>query len=180
MVFVFLAEGFEEIEAITPIDLLRRAGIEVITVGVTGKEVTGGHNITVIADHLIEDVDPNGLEMIVLPGGNPGYINLEKNKSVNDYIEYCNDNNKYIAAICAAPSILGRLGLLEGKKATVYPGMEEELKGADYQKEEVVRDGKIITSRGAGTAIAFSGALIEALKGKEKAEEILNSIVYRQ
>lgn len=180
MVYVFLAEGFEEIEAITPIDLLRRAGVDVFSVGVTGKEVTGSHGITVVADITVDEANPGQLDMIVLPGGNPGYINLEKNKTVLELIDFCLENNKYVAAICAAPSILGRLGILEGKEATVYPGMEDQLKGAKVETKEVVVDGKIITSRGAGTAIAFSGALIEALVGKEEADKVLNSIVYRQ
>lgn len=180
MVYIFLATGFEEIEAITPIDLLRRAEIEVTSVGVTGKNVTGSHGIEVVADIEIDEFEPENLDMIILPGGNPGYINLEKNKVVTDLIEYCVQNKKYVAAICAAPSILGRLGVLEGKVATVYPGMEDELKGADVTKNEVAVDDNIITSRGAGTAIAFSGALIAALKGEKKAKEILDAIVYCQ
>lgn len=179
MVYVFLANGFEEIEAITPIDLLRRAGVDVTSVGVTGKTVEGSHKIKVDADITIDEVTTDGLEMIVLPGGNPGYKNLESNKTVVDYINFAKDNDLYVSAICAAPSILGRLGILEGKNATVYPGMEDELKGANYEKQEVVVDGKIITSRGAGTAIAFAGALIAALKGEDEAQAILDSIVYR-
>ena len=117
--------------------------------------------------------------MVVLPGGNPGYINLEKSAKVREAIEYTQKNDKYLAAICAAPSILGRMGILEGKNATVFPGMEDELKGANFDLKEVVQDGKIITSRGAGTAIPFAGKLIEVLKGEKKAKEILDSIVYQ-
>lgn len=180
MVYVLLAQGFEEIEAITPIDLLRRAEVEVITVGVTGKMVTGSHGITVEADITLDEVNPNGLELLVLPGGNPGFKNLEQNKVVQDLIDYCVNSNIYIGAICAAPSILGRMGILEGKKATVYPGMEDQLKGADVKNNEVVIDDKIITSRGAGTSIPFAAALISVLVGQEKADEILKSIVYKQ
>lgn len=181
MVYEFLAEGFEEIEAITPIDLLRRAGVEVTSVGVTGKEVTGAHSITVEADITIDDFEVgDDIEMIILPGGNPGYKNLESNNKVKQAIDYCFYNKRYVGAICAAPSILGRFGLLNGLRATVYPGMEDELIGAKYEKQEVVKDGYVITSRGAGTAIPFSAELITVMVNKEKAKEILDSIVYDQ
>ncbi len=181
MVYEFLAEGFEEIEAVTPIDLLRRAGVEVTSVGVTGKSVTGNHNITIEADMSIDDFEVgDDIDMVILPGGNPGYKNLEANNKVKQAIDYCFYNKRFVAAICAAPSILGRFGLLNGLRATVYPGMEDELIGAKFEKQEVVRDGKVITSRGAGTAIPFAAELITVLVNKEKAQEILNSIVYNQ
>ena len=176
MIYVFLAEGFEEVEAITPIDLLRRAGFKVITVGVTGKVVTGARGIPVTADITAENLSTDGLEMIVLPGGMPGTKNLAASPEVNSMIDYCVKNDIYTAAICAAPTILGNLGLLKGRRATCYPGMEEQLIGAEKVTDRVAVDGKFITSRGAGTAVDFSYALIDALGGNSSA--IANSIVW--
>ncbi len=178
MVYLLLAPGFEEIEAITPVDLLRRAGLEVTTVGIDAKMVRGAHGITVEADDVMDNVDFSDIDCLILPGGNPGFKNLERDDAVRDLITQVEATDKLLAAICAAPSILGRMGLLKGKKATVYPGMQDELKGADFVEEPVVVDGNIVTSRGAGTAIAFSGKLIELLKNKATAEEVLKSIVY--
>ncbi|WP_455528794.1 DJ-1 family glyoxalase III [Huintestinicola sp.] len=178
MIYVFLAQGFEETEAITPIDMLRRCGKEVITVGVTGKTVTGAHNIPVTCNITIDETVTDGLEMIVLPGGMPGTKNLAADKRVNDLIAYANNNGLLIGAICAAPSILGGLGLLNGKKAVCYPGFENALKGADVLTVPAVRDGNIITARGAGAALEFSEELITALFDRKTAEELAGNIIW--
>ena len=179
MIYVFLAEGFEETEAIAPIDMLRRAKQNVATVGVTGKVVTGSHGVPVNADITAEELKIGGdMEMIVLPGGMPGTLNEEASDIVQAAIDYCVENDRWIGAICAAPSILGHRGILRGKTAVCYPGFEERLAGARIGNGKVAVDGNITTSRGVGTAIAFAAALIEQLESKEKAEEIKKSIIY--
>ena len=181
MIYVFLADGFEETEAIAPIDILKRFGKEVVTVGVGGGKVTGAHGITVTADITDNDVImTDKVEMIVLPGGMPGTLNLEKSPVVQAAIKFCADNKKAIGAICAAPSIIGRLGLLSGKKATCFPGFEGELAGAQFVDEAAVRDGNIITSRGAGTATQFAAFLIEALLSKERADRLKAGIQWQE
>ena len=177
MIYAFLAEGFEETEAIAPIDILKRCGKEVVTVGVGGGEITGAHGITVVADITDSDmILTDKVEMIVLPGGMPGTLNLEKNEAVQAAIRYCADNDKYIGAICAAPSIIGKLGLLDGKKATCFPGFEQFLTGAEFTGDPVNIDGKIITARGAGVAVDFGLALAETLCGEAKADKIKRSL----
>jgi 4-methyl-5(b-hydroxyethyl)-thiazole monophosphate biosynthesis len=179
MVYVHLADGFEEIEALTVVDLLRRAGIETWTVSMTERlPVKGSHEIKVIADVLFEDAVYSNCDMIVLPGGNPGFKNLDAHEGLLEKIYSFNNQGKWLAAICAAPSVLGHAGVLEGKKATCYPGLEKELTGADFVTDPVVSDQKVITSRGASTAIAFALKIIEELKGKEKSEEIAKGILY--
>lgn len=179
MVYVFLAEGFEEMEAITPVDLLRRAGIAVTTVGIGGRMITGAHGITVEADREDAELILKDLDMIVLPGGNPGYKNLDASAAVEQALRQALEKDAYIAAICGGPTVLGHHGLLKGKRATVYPGLEGELTGADVVTDSpVVVDGKIITSRGAGTAVLFSAELIALLKGRATADEVLAAIVY--
>ena len=163
MVYFFIAEGFEEIEALCPLDLLRRAGVAVKTVGIGGDMIRGAHGITVQADipeGLYADAAP---EMVILPGGMPGTLNLEKNKTVSDFIDYAVKNNKLIAAICAAPSILGHKGLLEGKEATCFPGFENELDGATISDKYVVTDGNIITARGMGSAFVGTEHILLSL-----------------
>lgn len=178
---VFLAPGFEEIEGLTVVDILRRAGVEVVTVSISRqKEVTGSHNITVLADALFEEVDFDGLDGVVLPGGMPGTTHLGEHVGVNEIIRKFDRQEKLVAAICAAPSVLGKAGLLKARKAISYPGFEEDLLDAVITREEVVRDGHIITSRGMGTAIAFAMALTAYFMGQEKADEIGASIIYRQ
>jgi 4-methyl-5(b-hydroxyethyl)-thiazole monophosphate biosynthesis len=178
MIYVFLADGFEEIEAVSPIDLLRRSGKEVITVGVTGKIITGSHGIQVTADITPEQLKlDDNLEMIVLPGGMPGTLNLEKDSYVQKAIEFCSVNNRYIAAICAAPSILGHLGLLKGKTAVCYSGFEEQLVGASIGSDSVTADGNIITARGAGVAVKFGLKLVEKLVSPEVSEKLKDSIL---
>lgn len=173
MIYVFLANGFEETEAIAPIDILRRAELEVVTVGIGEEIITGSHGISVIPDITEVDFVPDEkLDMIVLPGGMPGTLGLEKSRTVGDAIDYCIKNDKYIGAICAAPSILGRKGLLEGKKATCFPGFEDFLLGAEYTGEAVVQDGMIITAKGAGVAVEFGLKLAEVMKSPASAAKI--------
>ncbi len=169
MIYVFLAEGFEEVEALAPVDVLRRAGFDVKTVGVTGKYVTGSHGIKVEADITTEQLDVNGLQAVILPGGMPGTLNLKADEKVKEYITYAAENNIIIGAICAAPSILGSMGLLKGKKAVCFPGFESELSGAEVVNMPTVRDGNIITAKGAGAALPFGFKLLEALTDTETA-----------
>lgn len=178
MVYVFLADGFEEIEAIAPIDLLRRAGKEVTTVGVTGKTVMGAHGITVTADITEDELTSfEGTEMIVLPGGMPGTLNEEKSAVVQAAIDCCCRNNIPMGAICAAPSILGHKGILDGKTAVCYPGFEQELTGASIGSTGVVTDGSITTARGAGVAVDFGLELVKVLCGEEKSQQIRAAII---
>lgn len=179
-VCVFLADGFEEIEGLTVVDLLRRAGIFVTTVSITGKlQIRGSHDICVQADKLFEEMDYEEQDMVVLPGGMPGTIHLEEHEGVKNVLEKYYEEKKYIAAICAAPSIFGKMGFLKERKATSYPSKEAELFGAELVKDSVVVSDFIITSRGLGTAIDFSLALIGLLLNKEKAEEIKDSVIYQ-
>lgn len=178
MIYVFLAQGFEETEAITPIDMLRRCGKEVVTVGVTEKTVAGSHNIPVVCDITIDEAVTDGLEMIVLPGGMPGTKNLAACSRVAELIKHCYENDILIGAICAAPSVLGEMGLLEGRKAVCYPGFENALRGAELLDVPAVRDGRIITARGAGAALEFSYELISALIDKNTAEKLAGNIVW--
>ena len=182
MVFLFLADGFEEIEALTPVDLLRRAGVEVVTVGVGGKTVTGSHGITVSADVGAEEAlamlaAGTIPEMIVLPGGMPGAATLDASPLVDTFIDAAEKANAYIAAICAAPMILGKRGLLRGRHATCFPGFEEYLEGAAYMDVHTVTDGRYITGRAMGAATEFALALIKVLKG-EGAADALRAAVF--
>lgn len=176
---VFMADGCEEIEALTVVDIARRAGIETAMISVSGKkEVTSSHNVTFKTDIPAEFMDYDMLDGIVLPGGMPGTLNLGANDYVQKTIADFAASGKLVAAICAAPSVLGEAGLLEGKNATCYPGFEDKLLGADASLAPVVRDGNIITSRGMGTAIPFSLEIVDYLLGAEKAEEIRKGIIY--
>ncbi len=177
MVYCFLADGFEEVEAIAPVDMLRRAGVEVKTVGVTGDVINGRHGIRVIPDIDIKDIilDDN-LEAVILPGGLPGATNLENSAYVQNAIDFAHAKGKYICAICAAPQILGHKCLLKGKQAIAYPGFEKELEGAIISEDYVVLDGNIITAKGAGVATEFGLKIVGALKGEALAEEIGNAI----
>lgn len=177
MTYVFLADGFEEIEALAPIDILRRASKQVTIVGVTGKTVTGAHGIKVSADVTIDEASRDDIEMVVLPGGLPGADNLQNSPEVREYIALANDTGAYIAAICAAPKILGALGLLKGKEAICYPGFENELKGAVISDKKVVCDGNIITAAGMGVAIDFALKLVELLVSSEASEKIRKGII---
>ncbi len=178
-VCVFLADGFEEIEGLTVVDLLRRAEVHVTTVSVTGEYmIHGAHGIDVQADTLFESMNYEEQDMLVLPGGMPGTLNLGKHKGLEALLRKFYQREKYIAAICAAPSVFGKYGFLKGRRAASYPGFEEALDGAEIAKDAVVVSDFVITSRGMGTAIPFSLALIELLEGSQKAEKIRESIIY--
>ena len=179
MVYILLAPGFEEIEALAPVDLLRRANIETATVSITGEPVPGSHGVTVTADIALEDVDLSRADMVVLPGGGPGYKNLGKDPRVEQLVRAAVEKDLWVAAICAAPTLLGRWGHLTGKEAVCYPGMEDQLTGARPRPDSgVVADGRIITGRAAGSAFDFGLALVEALKGKGTAEQVKNAVRY--
>ena len=181
MVYVFLADGFEEIEALAPVDFLRRAGVEVNIVGVTGEVCTGAHGIEVKTDVALCDVVlDDKVEGVILPGGMPGADNLDKSPEVHNAIDYCIEKENLVCAICAAPFILGKKGLLNGKKATCFPGFEEYLEGATVRPIGVVRDGNIITARGAGVAWEFGAEIAAQIVGKEKSEGILGAIQWRK
>ena len=165
MIYVLLADGFEELEALTPVDMLRRYGAEVKTAAIDNTDVCGAHSITVKADMNIRDIDKTTIDGIVLPGGMPGTLNLQKDKNVNELIDYCNENKKLIAAICAAPMILGEKGLLSGKSAVCFPGFEENLKGADIGDSPTAVCENYITSKGAGTAYEFGAEIIDYISG---------------
>lgn len=178
MVYVFLADGFEETEAIAPIDMLRRAKLDVKTVGVGTRTPTSSHRITVTADITEADVKlDSSLQLIVLPGGMPGTLNLDGSATVQSAIRYCVDNSVPVGAICAAPSILGRLGLLEGRNAVCFPGFEEQLLGAKVQNKLCVTDGQFTTACGAGAAIEFGLELVRVLCGEKRSAEMRSAIV---
>lgn len=172
-VYVFLADGFEEIEALAPVDILRRAGVKVQTVGVTGQIVTGSHGVPVTADIAPADVAADAMRAVVLPGGMPGTKNLEASPAVQAALDAAAAReNVVIAAICAAPSVLGRRGLLEGRRATCFPGFESALRGAEVTGEPVTVAGRFVTGRGAGAAVAFGLRLVSELCSPEKAAQI--------
>ena len=178
MIYAFLANGFEETEAIAPIDLLRRAGKKVVTVGIGDNVIVGSHGIPVVADTIAQEAPLNDeLEMIILPGGMPGTLNLEKSEYVQAAIDFCVRNNKFIGAICAAPSILGHKGLLKGKTAVCYTGFEEQLEGASIGNGPVARDGNIITARGAGVAVQFGLELVAAAVSNDESKRLFNAIL---
>lgn len=179
MVYLFLAEGFEEIEALCVLDFLRRAGVDVTTVGVGGKVANGSHSIPVVCDITEAELDDTkDFDMIILPGGMPGSTNLDKSPFVDRMIKRAVEMDKFICAICAAPFILGKRGILNGKSATCYPGFEKELLGAKILNQGVVRDGKIITGRAMGSAHDFGLEIVEALCGKEMKERLKAAVLY--
>lgn len=167
MVYVLVAPGFEEIEALVPVDILRRAGIEVQTVGMPQSKVTGAHGITIQCDLSLAEVSRQGLQMVLLPGGMPGTTNLGQTPQVKELVEFCAAGGLWIGAICAAPMLLGQWGLLKGRRATCYPGFEKELLGATHTGGAVEQDGPFITARDPGAAFAFAMRLARALKGEE-------------
>ncbi len=177
MIYLFLAEGFEEIEALTPVDYLRRAGIDVTSVGVGAKIITGAHNIPVTADITTADLAPDAdFDGVILPGGMPGTLNLEKDSTVMHFVNRAYNENKLLCAICAAPSVLGHADMLVGKKSTCYPGFEQDLTGAEATGAPVEKDGSIITARGAGVAADFAFAIIAAIRDQETADKICRQI----
>ncbi|MEE3362520.1 MAG: DJ-1 family glyoxalase III [Anaerovoracaceae bacterium] len=179
MVCLFIAEGFEEIEAVTICDVLRRGGVEIRTVSLGGKIVTGAHGMGLTTDMSIDDISEDACELAVLPGGMPGTTNLLEDSRVTDFItKMAGAEGKKVAAICAAPMVLGRLGILKDRRAVIYPGMEEELHCREVGSGNVCVDGDIITSKAPGTAMEFSLALLKELKGESAAEEVREGIVY--
>jgi 4-methyl-5(b-hydroxyethyl)-thiazole monophosphate biosynthesis len=177
-VLIHFADGFEEIEAITPIDVLRRAGCEVITVSVTGNsEVTSARGVILLADKHFVEAFYEDTDMIILPGGQPGANNLNRHEGLKKQIQQFHDQKKFVAAICAAPLVLGSTGILRGRKATCYPGVEPQLTGATCTGNGVERDGHIITGKGPGFALDFSLLLAEVLTGKDKADEVKRAML---
>ena len=178
MVYMFIAAGFEEIEALCPLDLMRRAGLEVTTVGIGSREITGAHGITVKTDisdsEYPTDVCP---QMVFLPGGMPGTLNLSKSETVINAIRKSVDNGSYVAAICAAPSILGDMGVLSGKQAVCYPGFENRLTGASIPNLKVVLDGNILTAKGMGAALEMGLAIVEIFCGKQASDDLRRSVI---
>lgn len=180
MVYVLLGNGFEEIEALTPVDLLRRAGIPVLTVGISGKTIYGGHNIGVCADITIEQIDLTNLDMVVVPGGLGGVASIRASKAAMDVIAFAHENGKFLAAICAGPTVLADLGITDGKNATCYPGCEGGMGNANIIADApCVRDGKLITGTSAGCATAFALELIAALTDPAAAAAVAKQIVIR-
>lgn len=177
--YAFLADGFETVEALGVVDIMRRGGVEVCTVSVSDRlEVVTSHNITVLADKLFDDCDFSDADVVFLPGGLPGTKNLEAHEGLCALIDKAFADGKYIAAICAAPSVLGHRGILKGKRATCFPGYEDELDGAIPTGEGFCVDGKIITGKGMGKTIDFALAILGALTGKDNAEQIKSKIQY--
>lgn len=177
MFYMFFADGFEEVEAIAALDVIRRAGIKAESIGIGSREITGAHGITVICDKSETDIKPSAeLEGVILPGGMPGTTNLLASDCVNCFIDYCAQNSLYLCAICAAPMILGRKGLLCGKKAVCFPGFESELKGAELSDAYVCRDGKTITAKGMGSAINFGLEIVASVCGEQAAAELKSNL----
>lgn len=182
MVYVFLANGFEDIEGLAPVDILRRGGVEVKTVGIMGSEyVETAHGVTLKADVKFEDIDNfDDADLLLLPGGMSGSLHLKNHKGVCDALEEQNEKGKYIGAICAAPMVLGKLGILEGKKATCYPGFEKYLDGAEYTADMVTVDGNIITGRGPAAAMPYGFALLSLFVGRDDVKAIEDGMIYTQ
>ena len=179
MVYMLLGTGFEETEAIAPLDLLRRAGVQIATVGINRKIITGSHGIPVTADIELEEMDLAAMDMIILPGGLGGVNSIKACPEALEAVRCAYDSGKYVAAICAGPTILAQLGITDGKNATCYPGCEEQMGSANMVEAAAVTDGTVITGTSAGCAIPFGLALIEALKGKDAADTIAKQIVIR-
>ena len=180
MVYMFLGTGFEETEAIAPLDLLRRAGVDVKTVGINGKIIYGGHGIGIEADITLDEVELADLEMVILPGGLGGVASARASQKALDLLSYAWKNDKFVTAICAGPTVLADLGITNGKSATCYPGCEDAMGNAVMADNAAcVRDGKLITGTSAGCAVKFGLELIAALKGTETAKQIAEQIVIR-
>ena len=180
MVYMLLGTGFEETEAIAPLDLLRRAGVQVLTVGVNGKTVYGGHGIGIEADILLSEMDLTALEMVILPGGLGGVASVRASQEALEVLRFAFENDKFVAAICAGPTVLADLGITDSKHATCYPGCEAGMGSAIIaENASCIRDGKLITGTSAGCAIPFGLELVAALKGQEIADSIGKQIVIR-
>ena len=176
-VLLFLAPGFEEIETITVIDILRRADIEAVVAGTQPGEIIGSRKVKIVPDVLLEDIKNDSFDMVILPGGMPGTTNLRDDDRVKKIIKKMHDQGKYTAAICAAPIVLSAIGLIEGKNITSHPTVKNALKEASYREDRVVVDGNLITSRSPGTAMEFAFKLVEILIGKEKVDEINKGVM---
>ncbi len=178
MIYLFLAEGFEEIESLTVVDILRRANLEIETVSISNNNIVkGAHNIEIKVDKIFNEIDANNIQMAILPGGMPGATNLYNHSGLKQLLLKLNDSNTLIAAICAAPFVLGQFGILKGKKATCYPGFEDKLIDAKIVNENVVADKNVITSKGPGTAIEFALKIVETLKDKKQVETLKSSML---
>jgi 4-methyl-5(b-hydroxyethyl)-thiazole monophosphate biosynthesis len=178
-ILIPLAEGFEEIEAVTNIDVLRRAGLDVITAGIGSKNIEGDHGIKVEADTVISEIDTADLDAVVLPGGMPGAANLRDSNELRNIIKKLNEENKLCAAVCAAPIVLEAAGILDGKKATSYPGFDKDMPSCNYQEDRVVIDGNLITGRGPGVAMEFVMTIVEYLLDEETKEELQKSMLVK-
>ncbi|MBM6830092.1 DJ-1/PfpI family protein [Anaerotignum lactatifermentans] len=177
---IFLAEGFEEMEAVTPLDLLRRAGVDAKFVSLSGNlMVTGSHGVAYRADCLFDVKEAQTADMLILPGGMPGSVHLQEDETLGKLLCQFHEEGKFVCAICAAPMVLGHLGILKGKKATIYPGMEDKLLGATPVAELVCTDGNVVTGRGPGAAVPFALTLVSLLEGPEKTAALKESIVYQ-
>lgn len=180
MVYILLGNGFEEVEAIAPLDLLRRAGVEVLTVGLNGKTIQSAHNINIVADIEVGEMDLTAMDMIVLPGGLGGVAAIRASKEAMDAIGFAWNNNKFIAAICAGPTVLADLHITDGLKATCYPSCKEKMGSAIYEPDvPCIQDGRVITGTSAGCAVAFGLALVQALKGEAVAKSVAEAFVIR-
>lgn len=178
MVYIILGKGFEDIETIAPYDILHRGGVQVQFAGIDTMEVTGSNGVTVRADIPVEEMDLEHAEMIVLPGGLGGVRSILGSETAMNAVKYAYETGKYVAAICAAPTILAGLGITDGKKATVYPGMEDQMGAAVLQYSDTAADGRVLTGRAAGAALDFGYLLLEKLKGAEVAEKVRTAMVY--
>lgn len=179
MVYIILGKGFEEIEAIAPCDILRRGGVEVKFAGIGGLEITGGNGITVKADCTVEEMDLEAMELIMLPGGLGGVNSILGSETAMNAVKYAYEQGKFVTAICAAPTVLAKLGITDGRKATVYPGMEGQMGSACMVDANAVRDGKVLTGRAPGAAYDFAYLLLETLQGTETAQRIRTGMVYK-
>lgn len=177
MIYVLLANGFEDIEALAPVDILRRANIPVKTAAIDEKTVVSSHDVTVLADILFDEINREDMDMLVLPGG-PGHVHLDASGKVHSLIDYAFKNGIYIAAICASPSVIGKKGMLNGKKYTCFPGFEDKCAGGIYTGEKAVLDGKILTAKGAGAASDFGFKMVEIIKGEETAGLLKNQMQF--
>jgi len=179
-VVIILADGFEELEAVAIIDVLRRAEIEIVSAGLHEGPVSSARNVTVIPDTVIDTIKSDDFDMLVLPGGIPGSDNLNADERVRDLIRDFNNKGKITGAICAAPYVLANAGILDGKRATSYPSFKGRLGSAIYEEKTVVEDGNVLTSRGPGTALCFGLAIVEKFAGKEKAQQIKEAMLLQQ
>ncbi len=179
MVYIILGKGFEEIEAIAPCDILRRGGVEVKFAGIGGLEITGGNGITVKADCTVEEMDLEAMELIMLPGGLGGVSSILGSEAALHAVKYAYEQGRFVTAICAAPTVLAKLGITDGKKATVYPGMEDQMGSACMVDANAVADGKVLTGRAPGAAYDFAYLLLGTLKGAETAQRIRTGMVYQ-